>query len=368
MNSLLNIYKNKIIEKKYNHDDAQINLIKCLDNTYKVFLHDKYLLKNIFIRFLNKTFNKKNFFELNKYNLYIWGGVGRGKTWIMDLFYQNLPTKRKMRFHFHHFMIDIHRKMNNLSGNPNPLKIISNNIKKKLDIICFDEFFIHDIANAMLFSRIIKYFLKFKIILIITSNIPPNDLYKNGLQRSRFISTIKLINKNYTIFNLDSGIDYRLKNSTFLKIWISPISFKTKKIFLKLLGIKKYVKKNYNILINNRLIKSLRIVNKKIPVFDFKDLCIKPLDQSDYFILSKKFNIIFIYNVSQINEYQEDVGKRFLFLVDSLYDNKVKLVVLSSVVISNIYVGKLLKFEYKRCISRLHEMQSKKYFLSSNLS
>ncbi|WP_236607845.1 cell division protein ZapE [Wigglesworthia glossinidia] len=284
----------------------------------------------------------------------------------MNLFYQSVPTNRKMRIHFHEFMIKIHKDMYILQGKKNPLKIVAKNFKNKVDIICFDEFFISDIADAMLLGNLIKYFLKVNILLIITSNFPPCDLYKDGLQRSQFLPTIELIYKYYTILNLDSGVDYRLLNVHISKFWLYPINEKNinkmKKLFFKFIGNKNNFKKNVNIEINHRKIKTLWLSNK-ISAFNFKDLCISSCSQNDYIVIAQKFAIIFLYNVIQIDNSQEDVGKRFLFLIDALYANRVKLITISSVCISQIYNGDLLKFEYNRCISRLYEMQSEKYFV-----
>ncbi|MDQ1237792.1 MAG: putative nucleoside triphosphate hydrolase [Wigglesworthia glossinidia] len=301
------------------------------------------------------------------YNTYIWGDVGRGKTWLMDLFYQSLPTNRKMRIHFHEFMLKVHNNMHLLEGKADPLKIIAKKFKNNIEIICFDEFFIADIADAMLLGKLVKYFLKLKITLIITSNTAPRDLYKNGLQRAQFLSTIALIHKNYTILNLDSGLDYRLLDTNNSKFWLYPINKKNKdkmeKFLFKFSTMQSdLVKKNVIFKINNRDIKALWVLDK-ISAFNFSELCVSTCNQNDYISISKQFSIIFLYDVFQINKNQEDIGKRFLFLIDALYTMRVKLIVMASVCISKIYQGELLKFEYKRCISRLNEMQSEKYFL-----
>lgn len=159
--------------------------------------------------------------------LYMWGGVGRGKTWLMDLFYQSLPGERKQRLHFHRFMLRVHEELTTLQGHSDPLEIVADRFKAETDVLCFDEFFVSDITDAMLLGGLMKALFARGITLVATSNIPPDELYRNGLQRARFLPAIDAIKQHCDIMNVDAGIDYRLRTLTQAHLWLSPLNAET---------------------------------------------------------------------------------------------------------------------------------------------
>lgn len=177
--------------------------------------------------------------------LYMWGGVGRGKTWLMDLFYQSLPGERKQRLHFHRFMLRVHEELTALQGQTDPLEIIADRFKAETDVLCFDEFFVSDITDAMLLGGLMKALFARGITLVATSNIPPDELYRNGLQRARFLPAIDAIKQHCDVMNVDAGVDYRLRTLTQAHLWLSPLNDETRaqmdKLWLALAGAKREI-------------------------------------------------------------------------------------------------------------------------------
>ncbi|MFT8229626.1 MAG: cell division protein ZapE [Enterobacterales bacterium] len=370
--SPLSLYNKMIKVGKYKKNLTQSNIIYKLNLIHKQFYQKfnicysyRNLFHYLFIEFLNLIKNIKQKKQRIK-SLYLWGDVGNGKTWMMDLFYESLQTKRKLKLNFNTFINILHKKISLIENSKNKLDLIASSIKKTVDIICCDEFFISDISNAMLFKSILEKLLYQDMLFVITSNISPDNLYINGLNRELFLPTIKKIKDNFNVIYVDINTDFRKNNISSFNAWFTPINNNTNKImnniFEKISNKKffKYKNSNFLIKINNRLFKTLGYINNIIS-FDFKDLCDKNFSQNDYVYLSKKFNIILIYNVAQMNHLTDDIARRFLSLIDELYLRRVKLIASSLVALDSIYIGNLLKFEYKRCISRLYEMQKKEY-------
>lgn len=294
--------------------------------------------------------------------LYMWGGVGRGKTWLMDLFYQSLPDGRKLRLHFHRFMWRVQNEMIELQGQQDPLEIIADRFKKQTDVLCFDEFFVSDITDAMTLATLLKALFARKICLIATSNIPPDELYRNGLQRTRFLPAIEQIKKYCDIINVDAGIDYRLRTLKQAGLYLTPIDEKSchrmDEIFIKLAG---KPGDRFPILeINHRTMPAI-LTAEGILSIEFKVLCEDARSQNDYIVLAKDYHTVLLYNVSIMSEIHEDVARRFIALIDEFYERKVKLIINAEVAMDKLYQGHLLRFEYQRCLSRLQEMQSEKY-------
>ena len=323
------------------------------------------------------------------HGLYFHGRVGRGKTMLMDLFYDSLVIKRKQRVHFHRFMADIHRRLNQLavSGKKitEPLTHVASSIAKEIDLLCFDEFFVTDIADAMLLSGLLDALFHHGVVLVATSNSQPNDLYKNGLHRERFVPTVALIQRHCHVISIDGDRDYRLK--------IHDEQLKQSKYFLQnndgasaLIASYQQVSRNSKlqtgaITVNNRSIDYLAKTDTCI-LFDFAALCSEARSQLDYIVLADTFSDVFLLNVPQFSAVlratitsgvedgyqrkgnllanmtvQDDEARRFIALVDELYDRKVRLYLSAQVAINDLYQGTELAFAFKRCQSRLHEMQ-----------
>lgn len=304
--------------------------------------------------------------------LYFWGKVGVGKTYLMDLFYHALPTKRKMRQHFHEFMRDIHLELRKRQGEPNPLEKIAKSIGKKVQLLCLDEFVVNDIADAMILERLLKALFKAKITLVTTSNISPDKLYWQGLQRTRFLPAIDLIKKNCAVLAIDSEEDHRLRKLTQTGVYFNNAQKdnETKMIRCFELIAKGEIKRNVDIEVERRNIKT-RYLSDNCIWFDFKVLCSPPRSQMDYLILAKQFDAIFLSNVPKIKAYDLSSITYFILLIDVLYDNNTVLVMSLDASLEEIYQNGEKSFEFQRTLSRLIEMQSLEYIrerISLNLN
>ncbi|WP_436909370.1 cell division protein ZapE [Enterobacter kobei] len=294
--------------------------------------------------------------------LYMWGGVGRGKTWLMDLFYLSLPGARKQRLHFHRFMLRVHEELTALQGKSDPLEIVADRFKAETDVLCFDEFFVSDITDAMLLGGLMKALFARGITLVATSNIPPDELYRNGLQRARFLPAIDAIKQHCDIMNVDAGVDYRLRTLTQAHLWLSPLNAETTremdKLWLALAGTKREHAPTLEI--NHRPLPTLGVENQTLAV-SFTTLCVDARSQHDYIALSRLFHTVMVLDVPVMTKLKESEARRFIALVDEFYERHVKLVVSAEVPLYEIYQGERLKFEFQRCLSRLQEMQSEEY-------
>lgn len=301
--------------------------------------------------------------------LYMWGGVGRGKTYVMDLFFEAVPFAQKKRLHFHHFMMQVHEQLKTYQGKDEPLKIIAKRWRKDFRVLCFDEFFVSDIADAMILANIFRYLFDNGITLIATSNIEPRRLYHNGLQRDKFLPTIDLILKHTQVVELDNGIDYRLRYLTKAKIYHYPVDNQTES---KLTETFEQLapnpgRENAVITIHERPIKCIKEADSII-WFDFKEICQTPRSQYDYIDIAKIYHTVLISCVSQMDQALDDVARRFIMLIDEFYDQQVTLILSSSVSIDELYAGDLLSFEFQRTISRLHEMGTLEYLAKPHLA
>lgn len=318
---------------------------------------------------LARLFGKQKSSLLNQpvQGLYMWGGVGRGKTWLMDLFFRSLPGERKLRLHFHRFMLRVHQQLTEFQGNENPLEKVADGFKAQTDVLCFDEFFVSDITDAMLLATLLEALFARGITLVATSNIPPDNLYHNGLQRDRFLPAIVLIKQYCEVMNVDAGVDYRLRSLTSASLYLTPLNQQTEQkmmqIFIKLAGAEG--KASSLLQINHRPMHVIRRVEGILAV-DFYVLCEEARSSSDYVVLSQQYHTVLLHNVpcmvaAGTAANNENRARRFLALIDEFYERKVKLIIAAQVPMYELYQGEHLKFEYQRCLSRLQEMQSEEY-------
>ncbi|WP_416306219.1 cell division protein ZapE [Neptunicella sp. SCSIO 80796] len=300
--------------------------------------------------------------------LYFWGGVGRGKTYLVDTFFECLPIKRKMRIHFHRFMHRVHQEMKTLAGQSDPLKIVAQRFADEAKIICFDEFFVSDITDAMILGTLFEELFKHGIVLVATSNIIPDELYRNGLQRARFLPAIALINQHCEIVNVDSGTDYRLRTLEQAEIYHSPLdeqaSINLHRYFEQLAPEQGH--QNREIEISNRMLPSLRDADGVV-MFAFNVLCESARSQTDYMEISRCYHTVLLSAVKQMGRHNEDAARRFIAMVDEFYERNVKLILSAAVPIDSLYTEGQLDFEFKRCLSRLKEMQSREYLALQHL-
>ncbi len=231
----------------------------------------------------------------------MWGGVGRGKTWLMDLFYQSLPGERKQRLHFHRFMLRVHEELTALQGKSDPLEIVADRFKAETDVLCFDEFFVSDITDAMLLGGLMKALFARGITLVATSNIPPDELYRNGLQRARFLPAIDAIKQHCDIMNVDAGVDYRLRTLTQAHLWLSPLNAETTRemdnthVVCALAGVKRGNAPTLEI--NHRPLPTLGVENQTPMAVFFATLCVDARSQHDYIALSRLFHTVMLLDV-----------------------------------------------------------------------
>ncbi|EPN9384616.1 cell division protein ZapE [Cronobacter malonaticus] len=303
--------------------------------------------------------------------LYMWGGVGRGKTWLMDLFFHSLPGERKLRLHFHRFMLRVHEELATLQGQTDPLEVVADGFKAQVDVICFDEFFVSDITDAMLLGGLMQALFARGITLVATSNIPPDELYRNGLQRTRFLPAIEAIKAHCDVMNVDAGIDYRLRTLTQAHLWLSPRSEETArqmdKLWQALAGAPRNAAAAPSLEINHHPLPTLGVENQTLAA-SFATLCVDARSQHDYIALSRQFHTVLLFDVPVMTTSTENAARRFIALVDEFYERQVKLVVSADAPLESIYQGEQLQFEFKRCLSRLQEMQSEEYLKRPHLA
>ncbi len=298
--------------------------------------------------------------------LYLWGGVGIGKTFLMDCFYQSLPFPEKMRMHFHHFMQMVHQELKKHQGKKDPLQFVANEIAQKCMVLCFDELTVSDITDAMLLGRLISALFTRGVCLIATSNILPDDLYKDGVQRRQFFQGIALLKHLTTVLHLSSTIDYRSQHLSKAGVFFSPndeAAHKKMDCIFTVLANGKNVSAE-PIEIHGRIIQTHKQVNDVV-WFDFAAICHVPRSQLDYLAIAKKFHTIFISNIPVIPGDAKNRIALFIRLVDVFYDAKVRLICSAETQVKQIYTQGHLFFDYARTYSRLLEMQSEAYFLNA---
>jgi cell division protein ZapE len=359
-------YQEDLTLIEFQYDAAQENAVKELQRLYDELTQPKKKMK--WRVKLAQKFGK-GMTKPGIQGIYFYGGVGRGKTYLVDTFYECLPFEDKMRVHFHRFMQRVHKELKLLSGQSDPLKIIAKKIASETRIICFDEFFVSDITDAMILGTLMQELFSRGIVLVATSNIVPDQLYKNGLQRSRFVPAIDLINENTRVVNVDSGNDYRFRTLERANIYHYPLDDDAQKnldIYFNQLSSEKG-EQNTFVEIEGRNIPTMRKA-ESVVMFQFRALCDGPRSQSDYIQLSREYNTILVANVEQMGTNVDDIARRFIAMVDEFYERKVNLIISSEVPIEKLYSGGKLSFEFQRCLSRLQEMQSRTYLATPHIS
>jgi len=294
--------------------------------------------------------------------LYLWGGVGRGKTYLMDLFFDALPFRRKMRMHFHRFMQRVHKELNEFRGEKNPLELVADRIHADAVVICFDEFFVTDITDAMLLKGLFEQLFQRGVTLVATSNIIPDRLYENGLQRERFLPAIALVKNYCQVLNVDSGIDYRLRVLTHVELYHHPLDAAAQQTLQQSFDELAHGTHIYHdsIIINARDV-MVKARTEDVLWCTFNELCEKPRSASDYIEIAREYHTVLLSDVPLMSEKNDDSTRRFINLIDELYDRQVKLIITAQTSIDNMYAGGRLNFEIKRTRSRLQEMQSQEY-------
>jgi cell division protein ZapE len=305
--------------------------------------------------------------------LYLWGGVGRGKTFLMDGFYACLPYRRKRRIHFHNFMAEVHHEMKVLAGEADPLMALADNIERSTRVLCLDEFHIDDIADAMILGRLITALLERGVVLMTTSNYPPDSLYENGLQRQNFLPVIDMIKKELEVLNIESGNDYRLRAMTREPLFlVSDTAMEDTEnemlmsvLFDRIAGG------------SQRDVPHVEVLGRMIPVkkiayhvvwFEFKDLCGGAHSQTDYLEIAHRYPTVFVSHIPQLTTDLSAEAKRFTWLIDVFYDNHVRLVASAAVPLEEVFADEMSFGETSRTASRLTEMQTQQYLQQQHQS
>lgn len=358
-------YQLDLQQEGFSFDEAQQQAVELLQDLYdRLMLQEKEAQSTgLFPKIKARLRRSKGSGEPVK-GLYMWGGVGRGKTYLMDAFFDSLPIKQKMRSHFHRFMQRVHNELKLTEGKKNPLTLVADKLAVEARVICFDEFFVSDITDAMILGSLFEQLFNRGVTLVATSNIIPDNLYKGGLQRSRFLPAIALVNKHTRVVNIDGGVDYRLRALEQAELYHSPLDDEADKSlqrsFSNLNPDREHVLQNEALEIEGRPIIA-RYVSDDVVWFDFFALCDGPRSQMDYIELAREFHAVLISNVPQMSEAVDDMARRFVNLVDEFYDRNVKLVLSAECTLDKLYLGGKLDFEFERTQSRLLEMQSHEY-------
>jgi cell division protein ZapE len=299
--------------------------------------------------------------------LYLWGGVGRGKTMLMDWFYDSLQFPRRERTHFYRLMRQVHAELRKASRRTQPLDTVAQHLAQRVRVICLDEFFVADIADAMILAGLLEGLSRRGVTLVATSNTPPHDLYKDGLQRERFLPTIELIRNHMDVMHLDGGIDYRLRQleraPTYLDSTLAGATAQLQQRFAALAGDSAADPKMLSI--EDRNIAAVA-AGAGMAWFEFSELCEGPRSQNDYIELARSYHTIFISNIPRFTGADEDAARRFIAAIDEFYDRGVKIVVSAQAPPAELYHGERLVLEFQRAASRLVEMQTQRYLAAQH--
>jgi cell division protein ZapE len=359
-------YAEALRQHGFSHDPAQLEAVKLLERV-RTDLIDNPPRRNWLIKLKQKLRLGARKREPVT-GAYLWGGVGRGKTFIMDIFFDALPFEDKRRYHFHRLMYRVHTQLKLLKGAPDPIAIIADDLAGKVRVICFDEFFVSDIGDAMILGRLLNALFERGVSFVATSNIPPEDLYKGGLQRQNFLPAIELLKTHTQVLNVDAGNDYRLRVLEQAEIWHSPLDEVAEQNLLRYFAAIAPDKGNEN--------QEIEILGRDIPTrkradaiawFEFAAVCDGPRSQDDYIELARTFQTVLLSNVPQLDGEKEDQARRFVALVDEFYERRVKLIVSATHPITELYTGNRLQLEFQRTCSRLIEMQSLNYLAQAHI-
>jgi len=335
-------------------DAAQARAIEHLDRLWTELM----MFKRKRNRFLGRSLRSP---QLPK-GLYFYGGVGRGKSFLMDAFYGCLPYRRKRRVHFHAFMAEIHQRLRGLKSEANPLKAVAAEIAKETRVLCFDEFHVSDIADAMILGRLLENLFNEGVVLVATSNYAPSELYPQGQNRSSFLPTIALIEDKLTILNVDGGEDYRHRTLTAAEVFYIPANDENERKLADLFTqvTAGQVERPSEIEIHGRMLRCKKRTDKAI-WFDFRMLCFGPRSQADYLYLSEHYEMIFVSGIEKLSQAERAEARRLTWLIDVMYDYRVKFCATCDVPVDEIYVEGDFAQEFVRTASRLTEMQSQEY-------
>ena len=365
MNSFFTQYQHRVDTGEILPDPHQITAVQALQDVYSSLILAGPQPRRSWRRHLAKLLGSTT---APTRGVYLWGGVGRGKTFLMDLFYDCLPFEDKLREHFHRFMGGVHETLKEFRTYQNPLQLTADRLAEQTRIICFDEFSVTDIADAMILGTLFEALFERGVTLVATSNTKPDDLYKGGLQRQRFLHAISLIKQHTCSVEMNGLLDYRLRVLERADVYQEPIGESADQ---KLAEYFEAIApdegaRNPHIEILGRTIEAQRAADGVV-WFDFPQICDGPRSQNDYIELSRCYQTVLISNVPQLTKNLENQARRFVALVDEFYDRRVKLILSAATPLQSLYIGERLSLEFQRTQSRLEEMQSRSYLASPHI-
>jgi cell division protein ZapE len=347
------LYEATLAERGYKSDTAQQAAVASLERCENEWIAYKARRSNAVTKLLVRPPIPRG--------VYMWGGVGRGKSFLMDCFFQSVPLLRKTRLHFHEFMREVHRELQELKGTVNPLDELGKRIARRFRLICFDEFHVADVTDAMILHRLLQALFANRVSIVTTSNFHPDGLYPNGLHRDRILPAIELLKAKMEVLNVDAGTDYRQIALGHLRMYHTPLGAEADEAFRRAFDELAEARDEDPLLhIEHREIKSIRRAGGVV-WFDFKTLCGGPRSQNDYLELAARFHTVMLSGVPQMSPRLASEARRFTWLVDVLYDRRVKLVVSAEVPAEQLYTEGPLAHEFPRTVSRLAEMQSPQF-------
>jgi cell division protein ZapE len=354
--SVKDIYFIELEKRGHLSDPAQLRAVAALERCSSEWDTYKKKRSNAFKKLIAHP-------EIPK-GVYMFGGVGRGKSFLMDCFFKAVPIERKTRLHFHEFMREVHRELNDLQGTVNPLDELGKRMSKRYKLICFDEFHVADITDAMILHRLLVAMFKHGIGFVTTSNFKPDDLYPNGLHRDRLLPAIELLNTHLEVVNVDNGTDYRMNTLEQAHLYHTPLSHHVKQMMSETFDrLAECPDQEASLTIESRKISALRRAGGVV-WFDFNELCGGPRSQNDYLEIAAQFHTLFLSDVPQMTEAMASQARRFTWLIDVLYDRHIKLIMSAEVPPESLYLRGQLAHEFPRTVSRLQEMQSSEYLAS----
>ena len=357
-------YRNLVESGQLQADPAQTKAVAALDRLHQALVAapPPGPLGRRFIRLLGRP-------RVPVQGLYLWGGVGRGKTLLMDLFFETLPFKDKQRAHFHRFMAATHASLKALKDRADPLELVADELAERTRIVCFDEFSVTDIADAMILGNLFTALFERGVSLATTSNLHPTMLYRNGLQRQRFLPAIDAIVAHTQIIEMDGALDYRLRVLEQADVFQTPAGAQADRHLSEYLEAiaPDAIEGPGEIEVLGRTLTHLGTADGVI-WFDFEALCDGPRSQDDYIELSRIYQTVLLSNIPQFNRELENQARRFIALIDEFYERRVKLIVSAATPIESLYQGERLSFEFERTRSRLQEMQTHEYLAAAHLA
>ena len=351
--SVRSTYEAALKERGYSTDPAQQRAIDALERCAAEWAAYKQKRSNA----VKKLFNRPDIPR----GVYMFGGVGRGKSFLMDCFYQAVPIKRKTRLHFHEFMREVHRELRDLQGTVNPLDELGARIAKRYKLICFDEFHVADVTDAMILHRLLDALFKAGVGFVTTSNFHPDGLYPDGLHRDRILPAIELLKDRLEVINVDNGTDYRRRTLNHIQLYHCPLGPEADTALEATFNeLAEVADQDPVMTIEARQIRAVRRAGGVI-WFDFRTLCGGPRSQNDYLEIASEFHTVLLSNVPQMSVRQASEARRFTWLIDVLYDRRCKLVMSAAVPPEQLYLEGPMSHEFPRTVSRLNEMQSQEF-------